>query len=605
MRKKIAIRTSAMRSCFPCFFPIKEEKLTTPINFNRTESQRPSRTLLQGMGSPDQALEIDNVVTTPNRMEPLEKCKGEILESGDLRLQFDDEDQPVSYVLSKDLVDQLSYFKAQISFMDVQVIQESDLGPEMYSLRDSVLSQFPQGEVIGSDEFKKAIQDYVSENLKSPNLIVNLYKALDYFGYDHFEAFEGLKLFPMVEATIRLEEIFIKIEGDGLSSWFQSDIPTVIKLEKMSKEQLQNNLMILQEYPGPLNKLDLSSNHIHDVEDIGLLGSLTLLTGLKELNLSKNTIEYRGATTLASALTCLTALQSLDLSYNKIGDAGAAALAGALSRLKGLKFLNLYTNSLGGGDIALAPALGGLSDLQELNLGGNDLGAAGATALAGSLSRLIGLQSLDLRNNSIEAAGATALAPALGVLRELRALNLSFNQLGDAGVVPLAGGLSGLSRLQRLKLDNNRIEADGAVALAGVLRLLTGLQDLDLSGNSIGDAGATALAGGLSRLTGLTSLNLNFNQLGDAGVVPLAGGLRGLSGLTTLNLLGQYNSILNSTTITTLASALMHLKALKSVDLAGFIAHDMVIALRTQLSYVNNLKLEYARHELPGARFSD
>jgi small GTP-binding protein len=198
---------------------------------------------------------------------------------------------------------------------------------------------------------------------------------------------------------------------------------------------------------------------------------------------------------LAERLAELTQLTTLNLGGNQIGDAGAAALA-ALTQLT---TLNLWGNQIGAEGAA---ALAALTQLTTLNLGGNQIGDAGATALAA----LTQLTSLDLRGNEIGAEGAAALA----ALTQLTTLNLWGNQIGDEG----AASLAALTQLTTFNLWGNQIGAEGAAALAALTQLTT----LNLWGNQIGAEGAAALAA----LTQLTTLNLWNNEIGDEGAAALA-----------------------------------------------------------------------------------
>jgi len=193
MRKKIAVRPSVMRFCFACLFPSTEENAT---KFSRQTDQGS----LDRFFSPG-PLEIETVVATSNRSD-IEKISFVKLESGNLTLQF--HSKSVAYTLSEELVRNLSHINEFDAPTDGQTdgsIELIGLTKVYYQTLEGILSKCPQGEVIGCDEFEKQLKTSISENLKSPILIVNLYKALDYFGYSHFEAFEGLKLFEGIEIT--------------------------------------------------------------------------------------------------------------------------------------------------------------------------------------------------------------------------------------------------------------------------------------------------------------------------------------------------------------------------------------------------------------------
>ncbi len=75
--------------------------------------------------------------------------------------------------------------------------------------------------------------------------------------------------------------------------------------------------------------------------------------------------------------------------------------------------------------------------LTSLDLEGNGIGDAGATALATALQTNTTLTSLNLECNGIGAAGATALATALQTNTTLTELNLEHNDIRDVAAVAL------------------------------------------------------------------------------------------------------------------------------------------------------------------------
>jgi hypothetical protein len=83
----------------------------------------------------------------------------------------------------------------------------------------------------------------------------------------------------------------------------------------------------------------------------------------------------------------------------------------ALSSLVGLRTLQL--RSCAPNTATLAASLAAMPELTSLDLGINDLGAAGAAWLAASLAVTTKLTSLELCVNAIGAAGAASLAPSL------------------------------------------------------------------------------------------------------------------------------------------------------------------------------------------------
>ena len=115
----------------------------------------------------------------------------------------------------------------------------------------------------------------------------------------------------------------------------------------------------------------------------------------------------------------------------------------------------------------MPPELAGLTQLQWLNLGGNQLSGAIPPELAG----LTQLQRLYLGGNQLSGA----IPPELAGLTQLQSLDLGVNQL--SGAIPPE--LGGLTQLQRLYLDGNQLSGAIPPELGG----LTQLQWLDLNFN--------------------------------------------------------------------------------------------------------------------------
>ena len=143
--------------------------------------------------------------------------------------------------------------------------------------------------------------------------------------------------------------------------------------------------------------------------------------------------------------------------------------------------------------------------------------------------------SSDIKTSTVE-----ALAPCLGLLTGLEDLDLSGNSIWenglDEGATLLALGLRTLMRLKYLSLANTDLCVDGVATLAPSLGLLTGLLKLDLSRNQMGDDGAAALSPSLGLLTGLVHLDLSHNIMSDEGVLALAHRLSALPALRCLRL---------------------------------------------------------------------
>ena len=113
--------------------------------------------------------------------------------------------------------------------------------------------------------------------------------------------------------------------------------------------------------------------------------------------------------------------------------------------------------------------IGGLSELEELHLGSNDLTGSIPPELGG----LAKLEELDLANNDLSGTIPSELA----TLADLRSLSLGGNQL--SGEIPPE--LGDLANLRMLSLDSNQLSGEIPLELGG----LTALEGLYLSGNQL------------------------------------------------------------------------------------------------------------------------
>ena len=160
----------------------------------------------------------------------------------------------------------------------------------------------------------------------------------------------------------------------------------------------------------------------------------------------------------------------------------------------------------------LPPELGGLTQLVELTIEGNDL-------LAGSIPPELG-NLANLKHLTLGSNGLTDRIPAeIGQLGKLEQLRLGDNAL--TGAIPRE--LGWLSNLERLDLGWNDLSGAIPPELGG----LPNLERLELGSNELSGAIPPEL-GGLSNLTRLT---LGWNELSGA-IPPELGGLSNLEWLS-------------------------------------------------------------------------
>ena len=139
----------------------------------------------------------------------------------------------------------------------------------------------------------------------------------------------------------------------------------------------------------------------------------------------------------------------LDLAYLSLAPPFVSAVCAALERFSGISSLDLSQNRL---DWRAAPPLAKLSQLEKLNISGNNLGGKGTKMLTSSVCQL---KHLDLSNNRIGNVGARALAECEGLeslhignnsisnsiegitWETLKTVKLGWNNLGDSGCIKI------------------------------------------------------------------------------------------------------------------------------------------------------------------------
>ncbi|CAH1240820.1 NLRC4 [Branchiostoma lanceolatum] len=261
--------------------------------------------------------------------------------------------------------------------------------------------------------------------------------------------------------------------------------------------------------------LTLSDPYLLSPEETSRLVSvLTNVPGLRALVLSGANLSPEKIRPLVRALKHMSLLEELSLVSNfELGDAGMEVLQVGLDWVPHLTVLVIYSCNITDVSMAsLAPYLGKLSRLRELDLGNNEIGDTGLEPLATIFPTLAALQELGLRRNGISPAGMRTLAPALRHLIGLTKLDISSNAIGDSGVECLANILPCLLAMKVLELERTCIGDKGISALVKPLPTLVALQELDVSDNIIGESSVVSLIRTLCQPSGL---DMEQNQTDD------------------------------------------------------------------------------------------
>lgn len=305
-----------------------------------------------------------------------------------------------------------------------------------------------------------------------------------------------------------------------------------------------------------IEHLDLAVNQLTCSSLVPLeLPIKTKNMALKELRLPHNYIRDRGATALAHALRYnLAALTLLDLGHNYIADEGATALSEVLRQNQTLQELNLQGNQIAvEGASSLAAILHESSSLMTVNLARNTIGSAGTIHIASTIGDSV-LKHLNLGFNQIESGAAVHLGEALQRNSALEVLDLSGNYIGDAGASAFAALLKcSESKIVELNLHSTNITTVGVRQLAEALAENACLRKLDLSKNWLGNSGAAVLTDMLKVNETLTKISLNGTHMRSQGLLDLCDGLRVNTALSCLEL---WDNEIGATSIAALRTVL-------------------------------------------------
>jgi Ran GTPase-activating protein (RanGAP) involved in mRNA processing and transport len=335
-----------------------------------------------------------------------------------------------------------------------------------------------------------------------------------------------------------------------------------------------------------LNLLDLGFNNMGDE------GAKALARGLREaaaslsngkargtlqtLYLAGNLIGEEGAMAIADFIRQGSHLQKLYMTGNRIGGDGVKAITEAIlegeMRRTGLSGETLAEDAIMNGDavkpdpvrfhqslqlgdsasnykpfgkttiLPAVPILGNSNfhDIQELFLGGTDMGRIGCHAVAKLLERSRSLRVLSLPNCDIQDDDLAAIAASIKANKEtlpLESVQLSFNKITHKGLEALTNALWGSSSLKQLEVDNNEIGDQGAHHIAAIIPGMKALRTLDVGFNSIKVAGLNVLMKTIAESPHLETLSVSGNAIDVNAAKAVAFAMAYNCSLTSLHLI--------------------------------------------------------------------
>lgn len=306
---------------------------------------------------------------------------------------------------------------------------------------------------------------------------------------------------PFTESASELDYLDLSI--NGLTGTLPPSVGNLSSLTGLllSQNQLQGNIPDLSKLKG-LQFLDLSYNNLSGTVPPSIY-KLSLLTFL---GLANNNLRGTLPSDMGNSLPNINTLMMSDNHFE--GDIPAS-----LANTSRMEFMYLSSNSLSG----VIPSFGGMPNLQIVMLHTNQL-EAGDWTFFSSLANCTQLQKLNLGGNNLR--GDFPINSVADLPKTLDGLTLQSNYI--SGIIPLEIG--NLSKISMLYLDDNLFTGP----IPSTLGQLRNLFVLSLSQNMF----SGEIPPSIGNLNQLTELYLQENQL--SGNVPTS--LAGCQKLVALNL---------------------------------------------------------------------
>eukprot|EP01028_Stygiella_incarcerata_P007593 TRINITY_DN3150_c0_g1_i1.p1 TRINITY_DN3150_c0_g1~~TRINITY_DN3150_c0_g1_i1.p1 ORF type:complete len:645 (-),score=215.91 TRINITY_DN3150_c0_g1_i1:1222-3156(-) len=212
-------------------------------------------------------------------------------------------------------------------------------------------------------------------------------------------------------------------------------------------------------------------------------------------------------------------------------------------RAKEFKVLNLRLNVLRDvGCLAIVHLLTQNESIQELFLGGNEIGTDGCAAIAALVDRTMSLRVLDCgsddedpRENMFGSEAGMALAMALVHNESIEIVNLNrcgLSRPSQRCFETFARLLMENSHITVLKLGKNGIRTESAILIFQALQVNESLERLDLHGNDItSEVGGPMGVAFTNGAHALRVLDISNNPLGPDAIIPLCAALRDGAGV--------------------------------------------------------------------------
>ena len=285
-----------------------------------------------------------------------------------------------------------------------------------------------------------------------------------------------------------------------------------------------------------LKEIEISGGKLQTTGAIKIMKALQGIYTLKKLYLD-NCITDEAADDIATVISCNIDLQELNLGNNNLQTSSSIKIAKSLQKISSLTKLYINHNNItheAADDIAAAISCN--IHLQELNLDNNNLQTAGIVRIARSLNRVSSLTKLCFNHNKITDEGAEDIAAAISCNIHLQVLNIASNCFTVMGATKIIKGLQKISTLTKLCFRKTVLTHNAADNIANAISCNTNLQELNLGSTGLQALDTIKIARGLQKILSLTKLYIDHNDISNEAADDIAAAISCNIHLQELNL---------------------------------------------------------------------
>ena len=292
-------------------------------------------------------------------------------------------------------------------------------------------------------------------------------------------------------------------------------IVTLTKLNISNNNVAANAIAVAISHNTHLQEFIISGNNLGVLSATMIARNLQKISTLTKLYIAGASIGDGAADDIATAVSCNVHLQEFDISKNYLQASSVIKVAKGLRKISMLTKLSIDNNKITNvAAFYIADVISCNSNLQELDIGSNNLQAQGATIILNSLQKISSLTTLYINNNTITEEVADDIA-AVVFCNPMQVLDISDNYLGTTGVTKVAKALQSVCTLTHLYISNNYITDEATDDIAAAISCNTYLEEFDIGKNSIQGRGAIKIVKSFQQMSTLKKLFMDHNEISD------------------------------------------------------------------------------------------